>query len=64
VRERRGHRQRVDHLAGAVLCLALIPLTSYIPGMVTVAVLVAILLGVAIADQFARRSELAAAESR
>jgi low temperature requirement protein LtrA len=62
VRTRRGHRQRLDHLVGAALCLALIPVTGYIPAMATVGVLVAILLGVAIADRLARRTELAAAE--
>jgi low temperature requirement protein LtrA len=39
VRRRRGHRFRLDHLVGVLVCLATIPLASRLPGMLTLAVL-------------------------
>jgi low temperature requirement protein LtrA len=39
VRRRRGHRLRLDHLVGVLVCLATIPLASRLPGMLTLAIL-------------------------
>src|SRR6185369_7764853 len=39
VRRRRGHRFRLDHMVGVLVCLATIPLASRVPGMLTLAVL-------------------------
>jgi hypothetical protein len=39
VRRRRGHHFRLDNLVGVLVCLAMIPLASRVPGMLTLAVL-------------------------
>lgn len=51
---RRGHRPRIDHLAGAVACLALIPIAAVMPALVTLALLVCILLVIAVMDRSTR----------
>jgi low temperature requirement protein LtrA len=57
VRGRRGHRQRLDHLFGALVCLGLIPVAGYMPALATLAALVAVLVAVALVD----RAQVAAA---
>jgi low temperature requirement protein LtrA len=52
VRGRRGHRQRVDHLIGALVCLALIPVAGLIPALATLGALVLVLGAVAVVDRF------------
>ncbi|MPZ27648.1 MAG: low temperature requirement protein A [Micromonosporaceae bacterium] len=51
IRGRRGHRQRLDHLVGALVCLALIPVAGYLPGLVTLGLLIGVLLVVALVDR-------------
>ncbi len=48
---RRGHRPRVDHLVGGLICLGLIPLASHVPGLASLGVLVLVLLVVALVDR-------------
>ncbi|GAB1644500.1 low temperature requirement protein A [Krasilnikovia sp. MM14-A1259] len=47
---RRGHRPRRDHLVTALACLCLIPLSSHVPAVAALALLVAILLVIAVID--------------
>jgi low temperature requirement protein LtrA len=66
VRSRRGHRQRIDHIVGALACLGLIPVAGFIPSLATLGALVVVLLGVALTDRAqasADRSVLAASRS-
>jgi low temperature requirement protein LtrA len=54
---RRGHQPRVDHLIGGVLCLAVIPLSAVVPGLGTLAILIAILAAVAYVDRTLGRAD-------
>jgi low temperature requirement protein LtrA len=51
VRGRRGHRQRIDHVVGGLVCLGLIPIAGSIPALATLGALVVVLLGVALTDR-------------
>ncbi|MEU8261570.1 low temperature requirement protein A [Micromonospora sp. NPDC048999] len=55
---RRGHRPRVDHLIGGLLSLATIPASTVLPGLLTLAFLVVILLFIAFVDRAHGRSEV------
>lgn len=48
---RRGDRPRPDHLIGGLICLALIPAGTVLPGMATLALLVSVLVVVAHGDR-------------
>ncbi|MGH3682750.1 MAG: low temperature requirement protein A [Natronosporangium sp.] len=51
IRGRRGHQQRIDHLAGALVGLALIPVAGYLPGLASVGLLIGVLVMVALVDR-------------
>ncbi|MGC9670574.1 low temperature requirement protein A [Planosporangium sp. 12N6] len=51
VSTRRGHRPRVDHLVGGLVCLGLIPVAFVLPGMVALILLDAVLMVVALVDR-------------
>jgi low temperature requirement protein LtrA len=54
---RRGHRPRLDHLAGGLACLGLIPVAGHVPAVVAVGLLVVLLGVVAVVDRSRIRSE-------
>jgi low temperature requirement protein LtrA len=56
----RGHRPRLDHLIGGVVCLCLIPASIALPGVVALVLLVLVLVVVAVVDRSRGRSESAA----
>ncbi len=48
---RRGHRPRLDHLIGGLICLALIPVAEVVPAAVALVLIDAVLLVVAFVDR-------------
>jgi low temperature requirement protein LtrA len=60
---RRGHRPRLDHLVGGLTCLALIPAATLLPGIVSLAILMAILTIIAFVDRSRGRMETARSSS-
>lgn len=55
---RRGHRPRLDHLAGGLVCLGLIPVAAHVPAIISLALLVIVLVVIAAVDRSPMRQEL------
>ena len=51
LRWRRGNRPRPDHMIGAVVCLAVIPLATVVSGLVSLALLAVVQLVIAVLDR-------------
>jgi low temperature requirement protein LtrA len=54
---RRGHRPRLDHLLGGLICLCLIPASTVLPGVIALVLLVAVLVVVAAIDRYRSRGD-------